>query len=115
MKNTILFLLTVLTVSVVQGQYKDFTLEWKNQKNLSAEEDGILYVPGFSDEHFDFLIGEEKILFSAQWQGMGNIASYNLTQVVYEPIQKRHLTNLNLDNIPNHPESELKSDRKTVV
>ncbi|HLS30730.1 MAG TPA: type IX secretion system sortase PorU, partial [Flavobacteriaceae bacterium] len=111
MKNTFLFLLTVIITSGIYGQHKDYTLEWENRKNLSSEENSVLYVPGFSNEHFDFLIGEEKILFSAQWKEMGNIASYNLTQVVYEPIQKRYLTNLNLDNIPSQPEADLKSSR----
>src|SRR5690625_2779116 len=98
MKNTFLFLLTLLWIPALYGQHKDFSIEWENQKNISSKEKEVLHVPGFSDAHFEFLPGEEKILFTAQWRETGSIASSNLTQINYEVIPERYLRNLNLKN-----------------
>jgi len=111
MKNTFLFLLTLLWIPALYGQHKDFSIEWENQKNISSKEKEVLHVPGFSDAHFEFLPGEEKILFTAQWRETGSIASSNLTQINYEVIPERYLRNLNLKNIPEQVEFELRSVR----
>ena len=111
MKKYFLFLLTTLLYLGINAQHKDFSLKWDDQKNLSAEENKTLQVPGFSDEHFEYFPGEDKIQFIAQWEEMGNVDSYQLTNISYEPIAKNLLKNLDLKKIKENPEAKLTSAR----
>lgn len=111
MKNYFLLLLTILLSLSLNAQHKDFRLDWEDKKNISAEENKISEVPGFSDEYFEFIPGEDKIQFIAQWEEVGNVNSFQLTNISYEPISKNLLKNLNLKNIPKNPKAKLNSAR----
>src|SRR5699024_11935024 len=97
MKFPFLFLLTVFSCIGLHAQHKEFHIDWSNQKNIAVEEGKQFFVPGFSDAHFNYYPGKEKIVYSAQWEASGNVMSSKLVNVAYEPDRKS--TRLNSSHV----------------
>ncbi len=109
MKQRTLFLLFFIFYTVVYGQQKRYTIVWEDSKTISGG-NYTIEIPSFNSENFSYGF-EEGLLFIDQWETntLINESSVIISNVVYSPIPKINLKDLNLDKIPNKLKFSLKN------
>lgn len=108
MKEKILLILLIIS-TVVYSQQKKYSIAWNDYQTLSGN--GFSFViPSFSKEHFSYDF-DEGLLFIDQWEVSVpiNESSVAITNVVYKPISKFELKDLDVNTIPNKLEFSLKN------
>ena len=110
MKEKILFLL-LITCTVALGQQKKYTIVWEDSKTISGGSYTI-EIPSFNHENFSYSF-EEGALFIDQWETneLVNESSVVISHVVYTPISKANLKDLDLNNIPDKLKFSLKNSK----
>lgn len=91
------------------GQQKVFSISWESSKRISGDSFS-LEVPGFNDPHFSYDFSE-GLQYVSQWEtsGVVNEASLVVSQLVYMPISKQELKDLDVATIPSKSIFSLKS------
>lgn len=108
MKEKILLILLIIS-TVVYSQQKKYSIAWNDYQTLSGN--GFSFViPSFNKEHFSYDF-DEGLLFIDQWEVSVpiNESSVAITNVVYKPISKLELKDLDVNTIPNKLEFSLKN------
>ncbi|GAL80285.1 hypothetical protein JCM19274_575 [Algibacter lectus] len=110
MKEKILFLFLFSCSITLFGQQKKYTIAWGGDSKVLSAESYTIEIPSFNNENlsYDF---EESIQFVDQWQTNQSIneSSVLIDNVVYAPISKFNLKDLDLNKIPNKLEFSLKN------
>ena len=108
MKKKILLLLLTFSVGVF-AQQKKYTINWEESKTLTGGSFSF-EIPAFNPTYFDFDL-DKGLRFVDQWESKGlvNESSVSVTNVVYQPITKADLKDLNINTIPNTLQFTLKN------
>ncbi len=111
MKEKFLFLLFMSCSITLFGQQKKYTIAWGDSKVISAESYTI-EIPSFSNENLCYGV-EEGIQFVDQWKTNQSVneSSVLIDNVVYAPISKSNLKDLDLNKISNKLEFSLKNSK----
>ena len=108
MKKKILLLLLTFSVGVF-AQQKKYTINWEESKTLTGGSFSF-EIPAFNPTYFNFDL-DKGLRFVDQWESKGlvNESSVSVTNVVYQPITKADLKDLNINTIPNTLQFTLKN------
>ena len=108
MKKKILLLLLTFSVGVF-AQQKKYTINWDESKTLTGGSFSF-EIPAFNPTYFNFDL-DKGLRFVDQWESKGlvNESSVSVTNVVYQPITKADLKDLNINTIPNTLQFTLKN------
>ena len=108
MKKKILLLLLTFSVGVF-AQQKKYIINWEESKTLTGGSFSF-EIPAFNPTYFDFDL-DKGLRFVDQWESKGlvNESSVSVTNVVYQPITKADLKDLNINTIPNTLQFTLKN------
>jgi len=107
MKKKILFLFLIASVGLF-AQQRQYNIIWDGTQKLFGENFSI-EVPAFNKENFTY--NNDTLLFVEQWESNVEVneSSVSLSNVVYKAISKAELKDLNISNIPNKLEFNLKN------
>ena len=108
MKKKILLLLLTFSVGVF-AQQKKYIINWEESKTLTGGSFSF-EIPAFNPTYFNFDL-DKGLRFVDQWESKGlvNESSVSVTNVVYQPITKADLKDLNINTIPNTLQFTLKN------
>ncbi len=111
MKKKTLFLLFFSVCTVVFTQQKRYALTWEDSKTISGGNYKI-EIPSFNSGNFTYGF-EEGVLFVDQWKtnSLVNESSAVINNVVYAPISRTSLKDLDLNKIPNKLKFSLKNSK----
>ncbi|SHH24929.1 type IX secretion system sortase PorU [Winogradskyella jejuensis] len=102
------FTITLLFICFFSfAQQKQFTINWNGDKNLEAGYAKVV-VPSFDENHFSYNV-ESGLTYYSEWKesGLVNETSVNLSNVVYNPISRSELKDLELTTIKSNLDYKL--------
>lgn len=85
MKN-FLFLVSFLFFSVLGAQNQKVNLDWKDQINVSTDENQLILVPGFEPNYLDYNIETKQITYHRVFDLNGNYVVSNVQTASLDPI-----------------------------
>jgi len=102
MKKTLLLLLFLISLTSLAQQKETLTLEWTEKSGLKSEYIDIK-IPTFNlnSFHYDYEKRAMKYVKKITTQGFVDEKSLQITDVVYEPISRENLGDLNIAALPN--------------
>ncbi|MCB4807677.1 type IX secretion system sortase PorU [Tamlana sp. 62-3] len=96
----IVFIVLLLLTGVIYSQQKKYTITWGENKTLTGDS-FVKEFPGFNEANFSFSFSD-GLFFVDQWETstLINEASVSVNQVIYAPISKTQLKDLDENLIP---------------
>ncbi len=94
-----IFIICLLATAFAFCQSKSFSIDWSGAKTLSFADQSI-NVPAFNERYYSYDV-DDGVQFIAQWEidGVIDENATGITNVVYAPISKQELLDLDLSNI----------------
>lgn len=89
------------------AQQKQFSINWNGYQNLEAGYAKVV-VPSFESNHFSYSF-DSGLVYFAEWSENGpiNESSVTLSNVIYNPISKSELKDLNIASIASEAKAKL--------